>query len=99
MTISLLFLFVIFIKSNDVVHKLVQLQVCCMLAGNGEQIWHIDNVFICFLGKMMRCQHGLNCSVLCYIIYQFISICMYTLNTKTDKLSSDANISVYIRYI
>lgn len=41
----------VYMNSNDGVHKLLQLQVYCIHAGNGEQIWHIDNVFICFLGK------------------------------------------------
>lgn len=40
----------VYMNSNDGVHKLLQLQVYCIHAGNGEQ-WHIDNVFICFLGK------------------------------------------------
>lgn len=44
----------VYMNSNDGVHKLVQLQfksTACIFVGNGERIWHIDNVFICFLGK------------------------------------------------
>lgn len=50
MTISLLLLF-IWIQMMEFINYYSYKFTAFMLAGNGEQIWHIDNVFICFLGK------------------------------------------------